>query len=84
MVKIFLISDLIASNEGAQYSFGNYNGQGILTHMYIFEPEISYRLKHFDLFSSIYYLKKKSDLLDQTSFYLFIGIRNIPFSIFPF
>jgi len=78
------ISDLNASNEGAQYSFGNYNGQGILTKMYVFEPEISYRLKHFDIFSSIYYLKKKSDLVDQTSIYVLIGIRNIPFSIFPF
>ena len=76
-------SDYDASN-GGEYSYGNYNGQGILTHMYVFEPEISYSLKHFDIFSSIYYLKKKSDLVDQTSMYLLIGIRNIPFSIFPF
>jgi len=78
------ISDLNASNDGAQYSFGNYNGQGILTYMYVFEPEISYKLKHFDIFSSIYYINKKSDLIDQTSIYVLIGIRNIPFSIFPF
>ena len=84
MVKIFLFLTYNASNEGGQYSYGNYNGQGILTNMYVFEPEISYRLKHFDIFSSIYYLKKKSDLVDQTSIYVLFGIRNIPFSIFPF
>ena len=76
-------SDYDATN-GGEYSYGNYNGQGILTNMYVVQPEISYKLKYFDVFSSIYYLKKKSDLLDQTSFYIFIGIRNIPFSVFPF
>ena len=78
------ISDLNASNDGAQYSYGNSNGQGVNTSIVLIQPEISYKLKYFDLFSSIYYLKKKSDLLDQTSFYIFIGIRNIPFSLFPF
>ena len=77
-------SDYNSSNDGSQYSYGNYNGQGILTNMYVFEPEISYKLKYFDVFSSIYYLNKKSDLLDQTSIYFLIGIRNIPFSVFPF
>jgi hypothetical protein len=72
------------ASTGGQQSYGNYNGQGVNTSIILIQPEISYKLKYFDLFSSIYYLKKKSDLLDQTSFYLFIGIRNIPFSIFPF
>ena len=80
--NIFM-SDYDAST-GGQQSYGNYNGQGVNTSIILINPEISYKLKHFDLFSSMYYLKKKSDLVDQTSMYLLIGIRNIPFSIFPF
>ena len=76
-------SDYDAST-GGQASYGNYNGQGVSTNILILRPEITYKLKHFDIFSSIYYIKKKSDLIDQTSCYFFIGIRNIPFSIIPF
>ncbi len=72
------------SSTGGAHSYGNYNGQGVKTNLILVQPEFSYKFKYFDLFSSIYYLKKKSDLLDQTSFYFFIGVRNIPFSLLPF
>ncbi|MBR76471.1 MAG: hypothetical protein CMD36_00920 [Flavobacteriales bacterium] len=74
----------VNSSTGGSHSYGNYNGQGVYTNIILIRPEFSYKFKYFDLFSSIYLLKKKSDLVDQTSMYLLIGIRNIPFSIFPF
>ena len=80
--NIFM-SDYDAST-GGQQSYGNYNGQGVNTSIILINPEISYKFKYFDFFSSIYYLKKKSDLIDQTSINFMLGIRNIPFSLFPF
>ena len=76
-------SDYDAST-GGQASYGNVNGQGVNTNVILIMPEISYKFKYFDFFSSIYYLKKKSDLIDQTSINFMLGIRNIPFSLFPF
>jgi hypothetical protein len=74
-------SDLEASS-GGQYSYGNFNGQGIITTSLSFQSEVSFKFKGFDLFSSIYYRTKKSDLLDQTLLFYSLGLRTFPFSYF--
>jgi len=62
--------------------YGNFNGQGISTTILSFQPEVSFKLKRFDIFGSVYYKKKKSDLVDQTSLWYSLGIRTFPFSTF--
>ena len=74
-------SDLEAST-GGQYSYGNFNGQGVSTTSLSFQSEVSFKLKGFDVFGSIYYRTKKSDLLDQTSIFYSVGLRAFPFSTF--
>lgn len=78
--NIFL-SDLDAST-GGQYSYGNFNGQGVLTTINTSFAEVSYSFRWFDVFSSVYYKKQKSDLLDQTSLFYSVGLRNFPFYTF--
>ena len=75
------VSDLEAST-GGQYSYGNFNGQGVSTTILSFQPEVSFTLKGFDVFGSVYYKAKKSDLLDQTSIFYSVGLRTFPFSTF--
>tara|TARA_B100001250_G_scaffold213982_1_gene183537 strand:- start:17384 stop:18796 length:1413 start_codon:yes stop_codon:yes gene_type:complete len=75
-------SDYEAST-GGQTSYGNFNGQGVLTKILSFQPEVSFKLKHFDVFASVYYKKLSSDLIDQNLIYFSIGFRNFPFSVFP-
>ena len=74
-------SDLEAST-GGQTSYGNFNGQGVSTTILSFQSELSFKFKGFDLFSSIYYRTKKSDLLDQTLLFYSLGLRTFPFSYF--
>ena len=73
-------SDYDASN-GGQSSYGNFNGQGVSTTIFSFQPEVSFRLKSFYVFGALYYKTKKSDLLDQTSLFYSLGLRTFPFSI---
>ena len=75
-------SDYDAST-GGDHSYGNFNGQGFSTAIFSFNPEISYKLKSFYLFGSVYYQTKKSDLLDQTSLFYTVGLRTFPFEAFP-
>jgi len=75
-------SDLEAST-GGQHSYGNFNGQGFLTQLNTMYAEISYDYKGFDIFGSVFYKTKKSDLLDQTSLFYSLGLRTFPFSTFP-
>jgi len=75
-------SDFEAQGDGEEYSYGNFNGQGVLTHINTVQTEVAYSLKGFDIFGSVYYKKKKSDLLDQTSLWYSLGIRTFPFSTF--
>ena len=35
------------------------------------------------VFGSLFYKTKKSDLVDQTSLFYFVGLRTFPFSTFP-
>ncbi|MEC9209198.1 MAG: hypothetical protein VX762_02100 [Bacteroidota bacterium] len=74
-------SDYEAST-GGQYSYGNFNGQGVSTTILSFQPEISFKLKGFDIFGLVYYRTKKSALLDQTSLLYLVGVRTFPFSTF--
>ncbi len=75
-------SDFEAQGDGEEYSYGNFNGQGVLTQIKTVQTEVAYSLKGFDVFGSVYYKKKKSDLVDQTSLWYSLGIRTFPFSAF--
>ena len=75
-------SDYEAST-GGQYSYGNFNGQGFLTQLNTMYAEISYDYKGFDIFGSLFFKTKKSDLVDQTSLFYSLGLRTFPFSTFP-
>ena len=74
-------SDYDAST-GGQNSYGNFNGQGVLTTINTLQAEVVYSLKGIDVFGSVYCKKKKSDLVDQTSLWYSVGVRNFPFSTF--
>ncbi|MDC0249418.1 hypothetical protein OAK24_00890 [Flavobacteriales bacterium] len=76
------VSDFDAQGDGEEYSYGNFNGQGVLTQLNTVYTEISYSLKWFDVFGSVFYRKQKSDLIDQTSLFYSLGIRTFPFSVF--
>ncbi len=74
-------SDYEAST-GGQYSYGNFNGQGYLTQINSIYAEISYDYKGLDIFGSVFYKSKKSELVDQTSYFYSLGLRTFPFSTF--
>jgi len=75
-------SDFDAQGVGGQYSYGNFNGQGVATQINTLHTEAAYSFKWFDVFGSVFYKNKKSDLLDQTSIWYSVGIRTFPFSTF--
>ena len=70
------------ASTGGQASYGNFNGQGVLTVLRTMKAEVAYSLKWFDIFGFVYYKKKKSDLVGQTSLWYSVGIRTFPFSTF--
>jgi hypothetical protein len=74
-------SDYEAST-GGQHSYGNFNEQGVLTQLNTLHAEVSYEYKGFDIFGSVFYKSKKSDLVDQTSLFYSLGLRTFPFSTF--
>jgi hypothetical protein len=71
-------SDLEAST-GGQYSYGNFNGQGVKTSILSLRPEVSFKLKGFDIFSSIHFRIKDSSILEETSIFYSVGLRNFLF-----
>ena len=75
-------SDFNAQGDGDEYSYGNFNGQGILTHINTLHTEIAYSFRWFDFFGSVFYKNKNSDLLDQNFLWYSVGIRTFPFSTF--
>ena len=75
-------SDFDAQGDGDEYSYGNFNGQGVYTQVNTLHTEAAYSFKWFDVFGSVFYKNKKSDLLDQTSLWYSVGIRTFPFSTF--
>ena len=70
------------ASTGGQYSYGNFNGQGVATTIFVFEPEVSFSFKWFDVFGSIYFRTKKSDLIDQALMFYSLGLRTFLFSPF--
>jgi len=68
------------ASTGGQTSYGNFNGQGVSTTILSFQPEVSFKLKWFDVFGLVYYRTKKSDLLDQILIFYSVGLRTFPFS----
>ena len=70
------------ASTGGQASYGNFNGQGVLTTINTLQTEITYPLKWITVFGSIMYKAKKSDLVDQTSVWYSVGVRTFPFSTF--
>ena len=78
--NIFL-SDYDAS-RGGQHSYGNFNGQGVMTKFNTSYFEIAYKHNSVDVFASLFYRKKESDLVNQNMIFYSIGLRNFPFSNF--
>ena len=60
--------------------YGNFNGQGVSTQINTVHVELAYSLKWFDVFGSVFYRTKKSDLLNQTYVWYSVGIRTFPFT----
>ena len=75
-------SDFDAQRAGDEYSYGNFIGQGIQNQINTLYTEISYSFRWIDIFSSVFYKNKKSDLQNQTSLWYSVGIRTFPFSTF--
>ena len=67
------ISDFLASGEGGEFSYGNYNGQGIMTKLHTLYVEASYDLKFVKAFIA-YASRKKS--YEINSNYIVLGIRT--------
>lgn len=78
--NIFM-SDLDAST-GGQYSYGNFNGQGFNTSIFSFQPELSFRLGKFDIFGSVLYRTKKSNILTEELLFYSVGLRTFLFSTY--
>ena len=75
-------SDFDAQGDGGEYSYGNFNGQGVSNQINTLHTEAAYSFKWFDVFGSVFYKNKKYDLLDHTSLWYSVGIRTFPFSTF--
>ena len=75
-------SDFDAQIEGAQYSYGNFNGQGVLTRINTFQLEYVYSFDVYDFFASFTYNKKESNLIDKSVMLYSVGLRTIPFTTF--
>jgi len=75
-------SDFDAQGDGDEYSYGNFNGQGVFTQINTLNTEMAYSFKWFDIFGSVFYKNKKSDLFDQTSVWYSVGLRTFSFSTF--
>ena len=75
-------SDFDAQGNGDEFSYGNFNGQGVATQINTLHTELAYSFKWLDVFGSVFYKNKKSDLLDQASLWYSVGLRTFPFSTF--
>ena len=67
------ISDFLAEGEGGEFSYGNYNGQGIETHLHTFYAELNYDLKAAKIFLA-YTLRNKSTQENRN--YLILGLKT--------
>ena len=67
------ISDFLASGDGGEFSYGNFNGQGILTHLHTLYAEVNYDLKFAKAFAACA-IRNKSHQTNQT--YFVLGIKT--------
>ncbi len=79
--NIFL-SDFEAELDGQEYSYGNFNGQGVLTSINSIQFDASYSFNVIDIFGSVNYRRCDSDLVKYTNVYYSLGIRTFPFTSF--
>ena len=79
--NIFL-SDFEAERDGEQFSYGNFNGQGIKTNLQNIYAEYSYSFSKFDLVLGLAYRDEKSSVLESRNFWLNFGIRSEFFNPF--
>ena len=67
------ISDFQASGEGGEFSYGNYNGQGIKTQLQTLYAEVNYDLRAAKAFLACYIRNRTNQ--DTTS-YIVLGIKT--------
>ena len=67
------ISDFEASGEGGEFSYGNYNGQGIKTQLHTFYGEINYDLKFAKAFLACYIRNKTNQ---ETTKFIVLGVKT--------
>ena len=68
------ISDFLAQGDGGEYSYGNYNGQGVSTNLQTLYAEINYDLKAAKIFLALYLRKKSTEKIESN--YLVLGIKT--------
>ena len=67
------ISDFLASGEGGEFSYGNFNGQGILTHLHTFYAEINYDFRFAKAFAACA-IRNQTNKVNST--YLVLGLKT--------
>ena len=67
------VSDFLASGEGGEFSYGNYNGQGVLTHLHTLYAELNYDFKVAKAFVACA-IRNKSHQTNQI--YFVLGIKT--------
>ena len=67
------ISDFLASGEGGEFSYGNFNGQGVLTHLHTLYAEVNYDLKFAKAFVACV-IRNQTNKVNST--YLVLGIKT--------
>tara|TARA_B100000963_G_scaffold96486_4_gene83310 strand:+ start:1861 stop:3243 length:1383 start_codon:yes stop_codon:yes gene_type:complete len=80
--NIFM-SDFNAST-GGEYSYGNYNGQGVQTQVLSIETEIAYKLDWFTVFGNMYFRLQNSNLFEENIVLCTVGIRTFFFSKYKY
>tara|TARA_B100000965_G_scaffold107777_1_gene89015 strand:- start:2669 stop:4039 length:1371 start_codon:yes stop_codon:yes gene_type:complete len=67
------ISDFLASGEGGEFSYGNFNGQGVLTRLHTLYAEINYDIKFAKAFAA-FAIRNQTN--QEKSNYLILGIKT--------
>ena len=67
------ISDFLASGEGGEFSYGNFNGQGVLTHLHTLYAEVNYDLKFAKAFAACA-IRNQTNKVNST--YLVLGLKT--------
>ena len=67
------VSDFLAQGEGGEFSYGNYNGQGLKTQLHTFYTELNYDLKAAKVFIAY---ANRGKTRDANTNYLLFGIKT--------